>query len=114
MRTYLAVIPLASKAVSERISAATVEKVARLARLDLTPEEIERTTAQLAVMLEHFADIDALQLDDVEPMAQPYPLENVFREDVEAPGLDRGEVLAAAPDAEDGRFRVPPIIGLDV
>lgn len=99
---------------SERISVAVVEKVARLARLALTPEEIERTTAQLAGMLEHFADIDALQLDDVEPMAQPYPLENVFRDDVIAPGLDRDEVLAAAPAAEDGRFRVPPIIGLDI
>ena len=99
---------------SERISAAVVEKVARLARLALTPEEIERTTAQLAGMLEHFADIDALQLDEVEPMAQPYPLENVFRDDLIAPGLDRDEVLAAAPAAEDGRFRVPPIIGLDL
>ena len=47
-------------------------------------------------------------------MAQPYSLANVFREDVIAAGLDRDEVLAAAPDAEDGRFRVPPIIGLDV
>ncbi len=91
-----------------------VEKVARLARLALTPEEIERTTAQLAGMLEHFADIDALQLDEVEPMAQPYPLENVFRADLISPGLDRDEVLAAAPAAEDGRFRVPPIIGLDI
>ena len=99
---------------SERISVGVVEKVARLARLALTPEEIERTTAQLAGMLEHFADIDALQLDEVEPMAQPYPLENVFRDDLIAPGLDRDEVLAAAPAAEDGRFRVPPIIGLDI
>lgn len=98
---------------SERITAAAVAKVARLARLDLTPDEIERTTAQLTGMLEHFADIDALQLDDVIPMAQPYPLENVFREDVIVVGLDRDEVLAAAPEAEDGRFRVPPIIGLD-
>ena len=65
-------------------------------------------------MLEHFADIDALDLDDVEPMTQPYPLANVMRDDVVAPGLDRDEVLAAAPAAEDGRFRVPPIIGLDV
>ncbi len=99
---------------SERISAAVVEKVARLARLALTPEEIERTTAQLSGMLEHFADIDALQLDDVAPMAQPYPLENVFRDDVVAQGLDRDEVLAAAPAAKHGRFRVPPIIGLDL
>lgn len=98
---------------SERISAQVVAKVARLARLDLTPQEIESTTAQLAGMLEHFADIDALQLDDVVPMAQPYPLQNVFRDDVIAPGLDRDEVLAEAPAAEHGRFRVPPIIGLD-
>ena len=60
---------------SERISAEVVAKVARLARLDLTPEEIERTTTQLADMLEHFADIDALDLDDVAPMTQPYPLD---------------------------------------
>ena len=99
---------------SERISAEVVAKVARLARLDLTPAEIDRTTTQLADMLEHFADIDALDLDDVAPMAQPYPLDNVFREDVITPGLDRDEVLAAAPEAEHGRFRVPPIIGLDV
>jgi aspartyl-tRNA(Asn)/glutamyl-tRNA(Gln) amidotransferase subunit C len=100
--------------VSERITAEVVAKVARLARLDLTPEEIERTTTQLADMLEHFADIDALQLDDVAPMAQPYPLDNVFREDVIVGGLDRDEVLAAAPATEHGRFRVPPIIGLDL
>lgn len=99
---------------SDRISAETVTKVARLARLDLTPEEIERTTAELDGMLEHFADIDTLQLDDVVPMTQPYPLENVFRDDVIVPGLDRDEVLAVAPAVEDGRFRVPPIIGLDV
>jgi len=99
--------------VSERITPEVVAKVARLARLDLTPQEIERTTSQLAVMLDHFADIDALQLDDVEPMNQPYPLENVLRDDVIADGLDRDEVLAAAPEAEHGRFRVPPIIGLE-
>ena len=99
---------------SDRISAEIVTKVARLARLDLTTAEIERTTTQLADMLEHFADIDALDLDDVAPMTQPYELTNVFREDVIKPGLDRDEVLAAAPEAEHGRFRVPPIIGLDV
>jgi aspartyl-tRNA(Asn)/glutamyl-tRNA(Gln) amidotransferase subunit C len=89
--------------VSVRITAADVAKVAKLARLDLAPEAIERTTAQLSGMLEHFADIDALDLADVQPMAQPYPLQNVFREDV----------VVVAPSAEDGRFRVPPILGLD-
>ena len=99
---------------SDRISPEAVAKVAKLARLSLTPDELERASHELSDMLEHFADIDALQLDDVAPMAQPYPLQNVFREDVVAPGLDRDEVLAAAPAAEHGRFRVPPIIGLDL
>ncbi len=102
-----------SKSPSERISAEVVVKVSRLARLDVTPDEVQRITTQMAGMLEHFADIDALDLSDVEPMTQPYPLSNVFREDVVVTGLDREEVLANAPAAEDGRFRVPPIVGLD-
>ena len=88
-------------------------KVARLARLDLTPEEVEQATVQLGDMLDHFADIDALDLSDVEPMNQPYPLVNVMRDDVVQPSLDRDEVLAAAPMSEDGQFRVPPIVGLE-
>jgi aspartyl-tRNA(Asn)/glutamyl-tRNA(Gln) amidotransferase subunit C len=102
---------LASVSVSERISADVVAKVAHLARLALTPGELDRYTHQLADMLDHFADIDALDLADVEPMTQPFPVQNVFREDVERPSLDRDEVLAAAPAAEDGRFRIPPVLG---
>ena len=102
-----------SESFSERISAEVVVKVSRLARLDVTPDEVQRITTQMAGMLEHFADIDALDLSDIEPMTQPYPLSNVFREDVVVTGLDREEVLANAPAAEDGRFRVPPIVGLD-
>ena len=98
---------------SEHISEADVVKVARLARLNLTGDEVQRMTAQLGGMLEHFADVDALDLADTEPMTQPYPLVNVLREDVIRPSLDRAEVLAAAPAAEDGRFRVPPVIGLE-
>ena len=97
---------------SDRITTADVVHVAKLARLALTDDEIARTTAQLGDMLEHFADIDELDLDAVAPMTQPYPLRNVLRDDVVQPGLDRDEVLAAAPDAFEGRFRVPPIIGL--
>ena len=102
-----------SESPSERISAEVVVKVSRLARLDVTPDEVQRITTQMAGMLEHFADIDALDLSGIEPMTQPYPLSNVFREDVVLTGLDREEVLANAPAAEDGRFRVPPIVGLD-
>ena len=78
----------------------------------MSAEELERATSQLGDMLEHFADIDELELDDVVAMTQPYPLSNVLRDDVETPSLDRDEVLAAAPDVADHRFTVPPIIGL--
>lgn len=97
--------------VSERISAAVVAKVANLARLALTEDELDRYTHQLDDVLDHFADIDELDLSSVEPMMQPIPLTNILREDVELPSLDRDEVLAAAPAAEDGRFRIPPILG---
>ncbi len=96
---------------SDRLSADAVAKVARLARLDLTEAELDRATHQLSDMLDHFADIDALDLGDIEPLNSPYPLVNVLRDDVEQPTLDRDEVMAAAPKHEDGRFWVPPILG---
>lgn len=95
------------------ISAADVAKVARLARLDIDEAQVEHFTEQLAKVLDHFKDVDALDLSAIEPMTQAYPLSNVLRDDVEQPCLDRAEVLAAAPDADDNRFRVPPIIGLE-
>jgi aspartyl-tRNA(Asn)/glutamyl-tRNA(Gln) amidotransferase subunit C len=97
--------------VPDRISADDAAHVAVLARLALSGDELARYTEQLAGVLAHFADIDALALDGVEPMTQPYPLTNVLREDIVGDCLDRDEVLAQAPAAEDGRFRVPPILG---
>ena len=85
--------------------------MARLARLDLTDDELEHYTDQLAAILDHAADIEALDLEGVEPMTHPVPLVNVLREDIVRPCLDRDEVLAAAPAAESGRFKVPPILG---
>ena len=82
-----------------------------LARLGLTDEEIEEFTEQLGVILEHAAQVSALDTADVPPTAHPLPLVNVFRPDEVTPGLDRDEVLSQAPAAEDGQFRVPPILG---
>lgn len=96
---------------SERLTLDAVDHVAVLARLDLAPDERQRLLVELGAVLDHFADIDALDLEGVEPMTQPYPLRNVLRPDVIGPCLDRDEVLAAAPAAEDGRFRVPSILG---
>ena len=88
-----------------------VAKVAGLARLTLTDDELDTFTGQLAAVLDHAADIEAGDLDGVDPMAQPVPLTNVLRADVAVEALDRDEVLASAPAAEDGRFRVPPVLG---
>ena len=93
------------------ISRADVEHVARLARLALTEEEIEDLTGHLGTILEHAAQVSALDTGDVPPTAHPLPVSNVFRADERRPSLDREEVLAEAPAAEDGRFRVPPILG---
>lgn len=98
---------------TQRINEADVRKVATLARLALTDDELATATAELGAMLEHFADIDALELDGVEPMMQPTPLSNVMRDDIVGETLDRDEVLGQAPLAEDDRFRVPPIIGIE-
>ena len=96
---------------SERLSTDAVAKVARLARLELTADELDRATHQLSDMLGHFDDIDALDLSEVEPMNQPIPLVNVMRADEVQPTLDRDEVMASAPQHDDGRFWVPPVLG---
>ena len=95
----------------ERISREDVAHVAGLARLRLTDDELERFTEQLGDILEHATDMAALDLSGVEPMAHPYPLRNVFRDDVVEPSLDRDEVLAGAPTTEEGMFRVAPVLG---
>jgi len=96
---------------TERITTDDVAKVARLARLRLSDEELDRFTGQLADVLEHAADLESLDLDGVEPMARPVPLANVLRVDDPGATLSRDEVLASAPLAEDGMFRVPPVLG---
>ena len=96
---------------AERLTRDDVAHVARLARLELTDDELDLFTGQLAAVLEHAADVEALDVDDVPPTAHPYELANVLRPDEVRPSLDRDEVLAAAPAVEDGRFKVPPILG---
>jgi aspartyl-tRNA(Asn)/glutamyl-tRNA(Gln) amidotransferase subunit C len=77
----------------------------------LTDAEVDQLVIDLGSILAHAEDVAALDLTDVPPTAHPLPLENVLRPDAVGPTLDRDEVLAQAPDAEDGRFRVPRIMG---
>jgi aspartyl-tRNA(Asn)/glutamyl-tRNA(Gln) amidotransferase subunit C len=81
--------------------------VARLARLRLSEEEIERMTKELSGILEHVDRITALDLDDVRATSHVVALENVLRADEPQPSLPREVALANAPDSSDGMFRVP-------
>lgn len=87
-----------------------IAKVARLARVGLTDDELTAYGAQLVDILEHAARVQALPTEGVAPTAHPLPLVNAFRPDEVEPTLDRDEVLAQAPEAEDGYFRVPPFL----
>ena len=94
-----------------RITREEVEHVARLARLALTEAEIDALTVELGAILDHAAEVSALDTADVPPTAHPLPLVNVLRPDEPRPSLPRSEVLAEAPEEEDERFRVPRILG---
>jgi len=85
--------------------------VARLARIDLKDGELDIFVDQLAAVLEHAAQVAAIDTSNVEPTAHPLPLVNVLRNDEPQASLDREEVLAQAPATEGGRFKVPRILG---
>lgn len=87
-----------------------VDHVARLARLALTDEERERLARQLPLILEHARKVGEVAAEHVPPTSHPVPLTNVLRADEPAPSLSHEEALANAPAAEDGLFRVPPIV----
>jgi aspartyl-tRNA(Asn)/glutamyl-tRNA(Gln) amidotransferase subunit C len=81
--------------------------VARLARLELSDEEVERMAGELSGILEHVDRIAALDLDDVDPTTHVVALENVLRADEPRPSWPREAMLERAPDPEDGAFRAP-------
>ena len=87
-----------------------VAHLARLARLAVTDAELDVFAGQLDVILGAVARVGEIAADDIPPTSHAVPLTNVLRPDVLVPCLDRDEVLAAAPAAEDGRFRVPRIL----
>ena len=92
------------------ITRAEVAHLARLARLSLDEDELDHYAGQLDVILQSVARVSEVAADDVPPTSHPLPLVNVFRADEVAAGLTPAEALAAAPAAEDGRFRVPRIL----
>src|SRR5947208_16636515 len=93
------------------ISRDEVAHLARLSRLAVTDAELDMFAGQLDVILQSVARVGEVAADDVPPTSHAVPLTNVFRDDVERPGLTQQEALSGAPAAQDGRFRVPRILG---
>ncbi len=92
------------------LTRAEVLHVADLARLRLTPEEVEVFTRQLNDILNYVEKLNELDTAGVPPMAHVVPVTNAFREDVVVPSLERDQALANAPDREEGAFAVPRVI----
>jgi aspartyl-tRNA(Asn)/glutamyl-tRNA(Gln) amidotransferase subunit C len=92
------------------ISREEVAHLARLSRLAVTEEELDTFAGQLDVILQAVARVGEVAAADIPPTSHSVPLTNVLRDDVVRPGLVREDALAGAPDAEDGRFRVPRIL----
>ena len=93
------------------LTAQEVIGVAHLARLQLSEAELETMTRQLSAILDYVNQLQQVPTDGVEPLAHPLPIQNVFRPDELRPSLTQEQALAGAPAAEDGRFRVPQILG---
>src|SRR5512134_4161468 len=87
------------------------EHLARLARLDLAPDELEHLAGQLYVILGAVARVAEVAADAIPPTSHALPLTNVYRDDVVTPSLGTEAALAGAPASEGGRFRVPRILG---
>ncbi len=94
-----------------KLSPEEIDKVAHLARLDLTPEEKEKMRDELAPILTYFEILKELNTDHIPPTAQVIAVQNLMRPDAARPSYPVDEVLANAPMREGGFFRVRPVFG---
>ena len=92
------------------ISREEVAHLARLSRLAVTEQELDRFAGQLDVILQSVARVGEVAADDIPPTSHAVPLTNVYRDDEPQPCLTQEEALSGAPDAFEGRFRVPRIL----
>jgi aspartyl-tRNA(Asn)/glutamyl-tRNA(Gln) amidotransferase subunit C len=93
-----------------KLSREQVIAIAELAKLDLTEQEIEQYAEQLSAVLDYASRLEQLNTDDIPPTASVLPLQNVMREDVVRPSLPREQVIANAPAAVEGQFRVDAVL----
>lgn len=93
------------------LSREDVANLARLARIEMSAGELDDLTKEFTVILDAVARVQEVAGADVAPTSHPLPLRNVTRPDVVQPSLTPEEALSGAPAQEDGRFRVPQILG---
>ena len=93
------------------ISRDDVAKLAQLARIEMTPDELDHLANELGVILNAVARVQEVAGEDVPPTSHPLPLGNVFRPDLVIPSLTPDEALSGAPAQEEQRFKVPQILG---
>ena len=88
-----------------------VARLAALARIDMTDDDLDRLAGQVAAIVDSVAKVAEVAGEDVPATSHPIPMSNVHRADEVRPSLTQEAALAAAPQAEEGRFRVPQILG---
>lgn len=93
------------------LSHAEVQRIAELAKLDLTSEEVALYAGQLSHVLQYFERLQAIDTSHIPPTASVLPLKNVLRPDSAAPALPTEQVIANASDAYDNQFRVSAVLG---
>ncbi len=97
----------------QKLSLADVAHVAKLARLALPEDKLQKLTQQLESILQYVAKIGEVNTANVQPIAHALPIHNVLRDDVVEPGLPLDKVLANASDTDGPFFKVPKVIGGD-
>lgn len=95
------------------LTRADVAHLAALARIDLSEDELDHLSGELAIILDSVATVSSAPIADIEPMSHPMPLVNVTRPDEVRPSLTPEQALAMAPEAEEQRFSVPRILTED-
>jgi aspartyl-tRNA(Asn)/glutamyl-tRNA(Gln) amidotransferase subunit C len=88
-----------------------VAKLAGLARIEMTEDELLELSSQFGMILDAVARVQEVNLDGVKPTSHPQPMLNITRPDVVAASLSPEDALSGAPAQEDSRFRVPQILG---
>jgi aspartyl/glutamyl-tRNA(Asn/Gln) amidotransferase C subunit len=94
-----------------KISRDDVANLARLARIEMTAEELDHLSSELSVILDAVARVQEVAGEDVPPTSHPLPITNVFRSDENRPSLTPEQALSGAPAQEEQRFKVPQILG---